>query len=145
MVIVFEIFVLQILGTVIAAVVTLTTAWWQILTIAYICQPELLPPNSPWTCPGDRVFYDASVIWGLIGPKRMFGALGLYKAINWFFLIGLLAPVPVWLLTKVFPKQKWLFYINMCCQQLWMRGLRLWVLLSTFASNMKTRLSIGGV
>ncbi|CAK9277033.1 unnamed protein product [Sphagnum jensenii] len=103
----------QIVGTVIAALVTLTTAWWQILTIAYICQPELLPPNSPWTCPGDRVFYDASVIWGLIGPKRMFGALGLYKAINWFFLIGLLAPVPVWLLTKLFPHQKWLFYINM--------------------------------
>lgn len=24
------------------------------------------------TCPGAKTFYNASVIWGLVGPKRMF-------------------------------------------------------------------------
>lgn len=32
---------------------------------------------------------------------------------NWFFLIGLLAPVPVWLLSKQFPDKKWIRLINM--------------------------------
>ncbi|CAN6235620.1 unnamed protein product [Urochloa humidicola] len=38
--------------------------------------------------PGDRVFFDASVIWGLVGPRRILGALGYYGALNWFFLAG---------------------------------------------------------
>lgn len=82
-------------------------------TIPNICNTDVLPSNSPWTCPGDRVFYDASVIWGLIGPRRIFGDLGTYTAVNWFFLAGAVAPVLVWIATKIFPKQKWIRLINM--------------------------------
>ncbi|CAM6032824.1 unnamed protein product [Sphagnum compactum] len=102
----------QLMGTVIAAIVNLGTAWWLLTTITNICEPDLLPKNSPWTCPSDTVFFDASVIWGLIGPKRMFGSLGIYRAVNWFFLLGALAPVPFWVAHKLFPKTKWLLYIN---------------------------------
>lgn len=101
----------QLLGTVIAAVLNLGTAWWLLTSVPDICQQDLLPANSPWTCPGDTIFYDASVIWGLIGPKRMFGSLGLYNAVNWFFLFGALAPVPFWVLHKIFPDKKWITYI----------------------------------
>ncbi|KAK1291812.1 Oligopeptide transporter 2 [Acorus calamus] len=31
---------------------------------------------------------------------------------NWFFLLGLLAPIPVWVLTRTFPNVKWLRLIN---------------------------------
>ncbi|KAF2323885.1 hypothetical protein GH714_003695 [Hevea brasiliensis] len=79
----------------------------------FLVQDNLLPPNSPWTCPGDRVFYDASVIWGLVGPKRIFGSLGNYSVLNWFFLGGATGPVIVWLLHKAFPKQKWIALINL--------------------------------
>lgn len=103
----------QVIGTVVAAFVNLSTAWWLLESIPNICNPDLLPANSPWTCPGDTVFYDASVIWGLIGPKRMFGAEAIYKNVNWFFLIGAVAPIPVYIAHKVFPKQKWIRYINM--------------------------------
>jgi OPT family oligopeptide transporter len=82
-------------------------------SIQNICQPELLPINSPWKCPNDRVFFDASVIWGLVGPKRIFGTLGSYEAMNWFFLIGGIGPVLVWLLHKAFPKQSWIPLINL--------------------------------
>jgi hypothetical protein len=34
-------------------------------TVPNICNTELLPDGSPWTCPGDHVLYDASVIWSL--------------------------------------------------------------------------------
>ncbi|KAJ7953136.1 oligopeptide transporter 7-like [Quillaja saponaria] len=68
--------------------------------------------GSPWTCPGDHVFYDASVIWGLIGPRRIFGDLGHYSAINWFFLAGALAPILVWLAHKAFPYKHWIRLIT---------------------------------
>lgn len=104
---------MQLVGTVVAAVSYMCTAWYMIENIPDICNPAALPANSPWTCPGDRVFYDASVIWGLIGPRRIFGDLGLYSAVNWFFLIGAIAPVIVWLLSRRFPNQKWIKLINM--------------------------------
>ncbi|MBA0720780.1 hypothetical protein Golax_008384 [Gossypium laxum] len=106
-------FVVQSIGTVIAGTVNLAVAWWLLTTVENICQDHLLPPNSPWTCPGDRVFFDASVIWGLVGPKRIFGPLGNYSALNWFFLGGALGPVVVWLFHKAFPNQKWIPLINL--------------------------------
>ncbi|VVA20226.1 PREDICTED: oligopeptide transporter [Prunus dulcis] len=106
-------FIVQCIGTLIAGTVNLGVAWWLLSTIENICQDQLLPPNSPWTCPGDRVFFDASVIWGLVGPRRIFGSLGNYKALNWFFLIGALGPLLVWLLHKAFPSKKWIKLINL--------------------------------
>ena len=78
-----------------------------------ICHEDLLPKGSPWTCPSDRVFFDASVIWGLVGPKRIFGSKGNYRALNWFFLGGAIGPIIVWLLHKAFPKQSWIPLINL--------------------------------
>nr|CAD1830296.1 unnamed protein product [Ananas comosus var. bracteatus] len=89
-------FMAQVVGTLIAAFVYLGTAWWLMETIPNICNTELLQSDSPWTCPGDHVFYDASVIWGLISPRRIFGDLGSYSAVNWFFLAGAIAPLLVW-------------------------------------------------
>lgn len=82
-------------------------------TVPNLCDTSVLPSNSPWTCPSDRVFYDASVIWGLIGPKRIFGSLGVYPKVNWFFLAGAISPILVWLAQKTFPKQKWISLIHM--------------------------------
>nr|GMD11762.1 oligopeptide transporter 7-like [Ipomoea batatas] len=60
-------FMAQVVGTLIAAFVYLGTAWWLMETIPEICQTTAT--NTVWTCPSDHVFYDASVIWGLIGPR----------------------------------------------------------------------------
>ncbi|KAL8231907.1 hypothetical protein R6Q57_001685 [Mikania cordata] len=106
-------FLVQFIGTIIAGTINILVAWWLLTTVENICQDHLLPPGSPWTCPGDRVFYDASVIWGLVGPKRIFGSLGPYSALNWFFLFGFLGPVVVYMLHKAFPNQKWLKLINL--------------------------------
>ncbi|XP_010455470.1 PREDICTED: oligopeptide transporter 7-like [Camelina sativa] len=103
-------FMAQIVGTLISCLVYLTTAWWLMETIPNICD---MVSNSVWTCPTDKVFYDASVIWGLIGPRRIFGDLGLYKSVNWFFLVGAIAPILVWLASRMFPRQEWIKLINM--------------------------------
>ncbi|KAF3435868.1 hypothetical protein FNV43_RR22960 [Rhamnella rubrinervis] len=106
-------FLVQFIGTVLAGTINLAVAWWLLNSIENICQDELLPPNSPWTCPGDRVFFDASVIWGLVGPKRIFGRHGNYASMNWFFLGGAVGPIIVWLMHKAFPKQSWIPLINL--------------------------------
>ncbi|GMN58311.1 hypothetical protein TIFTF001_027403 [Ficus carica] len=106
-------FIVQFLGTVFAGTINLAVAWWLLTSVENICQDALLPANSPWTCPGDRVFFDASVIWGLVGPRRIFGSQGNYAAMNWFFFGGAIGPIIVWLLHKAFPKQTWIPLINL--------------------------------
>ncbi|KAJ0929198.1 putative oligopeptide transporter, OPT superfamily [Helianthus annuus] len=106
-------FLVQFIGTILAGTVNLVVAVWLLDSIENICQDELLPADSPWTCPGDRVFFDASVIWGLVGPKRIFGSLGNYSSMNWFFLGGALGPIIIWLFYKAFPKQTWLPLVNL--------------------------------
>ncbi|CAI8587039.1 unnamed protein product [Vicia faba] len=106
-------FAVQLVGTVVATTVNFATAWWLLTSIPNICNPALLPEGSPWTCPGDDVFYNASIIWGVIGPQRMFTKDGIYPGMNWFFLIGLLAPVPVWFLARKYPNHKWIELIHL--------------------------------
>ncbi|XP_010244696.1 PREDICTED: oligopeptide transporter 4-like [Nelumbo nucifera] len=105
-------FLVQFIGTILAGTINVAAAMWMLKSIPNICQDQILPPDSPWTCPNDRVFFDASVIWGLVGPKRIVGSLGNYGALNWFFLGGALAPLLVWLLHKTFPKKTWISLIN---------------------------------
>ncbi|GKV25543.1 hypothetical protein SLEP1_g34968 [Rubroshorea leprosula] len=81
-------------------------------TIPHLCDKSALPSDSPWTCPPDNVFFDASVIWGLVGPRRIFGDLGIYAKVNWFFLGGAIAPCLVWLAHKMFPTQDWIRQIH---------------------------------
>ncbi|KAL6184520.1 hypothetical protein ACLB2K_045921 [Fragaria x ananassa] len=101
------------LGTIISGTVNIGTAWWLLTTVENICREDLLPAGSPWTCASDGVFFDASVIWGLVGPKRIFGSLGYYSALNWFFLFGAIGPLIVWMLHKAFPTQRWIALINL--------------------------------
>ncbi|ONH90786.1 hypothetical protein PRUPE_8G074200 [Prunus persica] len=105
-------FLVQFIGTILAGTVNLAVAHWLLNSITNICVDDP-HSDSPWTCPGDRVFFDASVIWGLAGPKRIFGTLGIYGAINWFFLGGAVGPVIVWVLHKAYPKQNWIRLINL--------------------------------
>ncbi|KAL9689362.1 hypothetical protein QQ045_009746 [Rhodiola kirilowii] len=106
-------FMAQVVGTFVSVMVYLGTAWWLMEAIPNLCDTSLLPSNSPWTCPMDRVFFDASVIWGLVGPQRIFGDLGVYPKINYFFIVGAIAPFLVWVATKTFKSQKWIRLIHM--------------------------------
>ncbi|KAA3478565.1 oligopeptide transporter 1-like [Gossypium australe] len=106
-------FVVQLVGTVVATSVYFGTAWWLLTTVEHICDPSKLTKGSPWTCPSDDIFYNASIIWGVVGPVRMFGRLGLYSKMNYFFLIGIVAPLPVWILSRMFPEKKWIKLVHM--------------------------------
>lgn len=98
----------QLVGTAIAGLINLATATWLMDTVEHICTPAAYP----FTCPSARTFYSASVIWGAIGPQRMFGAESPYNSMLWFFLIGILIPIPFWFLSKRYPNS-WIKYIHL--------------------------------
>ncbi|KAG6527164.1 hypothetical protein ZIOFF_009258 [Zingiber officinale] len=102
----------QILSTVISCFTDFGIAWWILQSIDNICQPELLPRGSPWTCPSERVTYISSVTWGLVGPSKMFYPNGMYSVIFIFALIGFFLPIPIWLLSHKYPEKKWISLIN---------------------------------
>ncbi|KAK0580522.1 hypothetical protein LWI29_002932 [Acer saccharum] len=105
-------FVAQTIGTIISTLASFATSWWLISTVDNICEPEKLPKGSPWTCPQMTAIYDYSVIWGVIGPKRMFFPDGMYLKLCYFFLIGAIAPLLIWVLSKLFPEKGWIKSIN---------------------------------
>ena len=105
-------FIVQTVGTLIASSVYFSTSWWLLTSVEHICDPDNLPAGSPWTCPGDEVFYNASIIWGVIGPLRMFTSQGVYGLMNWWFLLGAVAPLPVYALARIYPDKKWIKLIN---------------------------------
>ncbi|KAM7528653.1 hypothetical protein LguiB_032063 [Lonicera macranthoides] len=59
----------ELVGTLVSGTVNLAVSWWMLESIDNLCDVEALHPESPWTCPKFRVTFDASVIWGLIGPE----------------------------------------------------------------------------
>ncbi|CAI5522535.1 unnamed protein product, partial [Closterium sp. Naga37s-1] len=109
-------FLVQVFATILAGLVNLGTSWWLYDTVenGLICKinDENFPENSPWTCPTANVFYSASIIWGLIGPERMFGPTAFYNNLNWWFLGGALAPIPFWAAHKMWPRQVWLTKVH---------------------------------
>ncbi|THU48677.1 hypothetical protein C4D60_Mb06t01530 [Musa balbisiana] len=105
-------FFIQILGNILACVVSFSVGWWTLQSVKNICYPELLPKGSPWTCPWERRSFAIGVTWGVIGPIRMFYPHGTYSIIFIFIIIGLLAPVGVWMLSRVYPQKTWIKLIN---------------------------------
>ncbi|KAL2468049.1 Oligopeptide transporter 1 [Forsythia ovata] len=65
-------FIVQLVETIVSSSVYFGTSWWLLTTVEHICDPSLLPEGRPCTCPGDDVFHNASIIWGVTGPMRMF-------------------------------------------------------------------------
>ncbi|KAI8387267.1 OPT family small oligopeptide transporter [Blakeslea trispora] len=89
----------QTVGTVIAGLINLSTAKWLMSSVKNICTTEAYP----FTCPSAHTFYSASIIWGTIGPGKMFGGNSPYAVVNWFFLIGFILPIPFYFLAKRYP------------------------------------------
>lgn len=67
---------------------------------------------NQYTCANQKVFYTASVIWGAIGPKRMFSQGALYDGLRWFWLLGAVSPLITWFFARKYPMGIWR-YIHM--------------------------------
>jgi len=100
-------FVAQVTGTILAGIVNMITASWIMDNVTDVCTDGA----KPWNCPSSQTFFSASVIWGVIGPRRMFGSESIYNPVLYGFLIGVLLPIPVWLAAKRWP-DSWIKYVH---------------------------------
>lgn len=87
----------QVLSSVVCALVCYAVVQFADNSIPDICTPD---QKSKFNCAnGSRVYFSASVVWGAIGPARIFSQI--YPALKWCFLLGFLLAI-VWWTTKRF-------------------------------------------
>ena len=75
--------------------------YWAFGHIDGICSQD---QSNRFTCPYGRIFFNESIIWGLIGPQRMFSGNSIYTSLQYFWMIGALVPVVFFILAKKFPR-----------------------------------------
>ncbi|KAI1128538.1 OPT oligopeptide transporter protein-domain-containing protein [Nemania abortiva] len=93
-------FTAQVVATTISCFVQVFVLNFALANIDGIC--EITQPQR-FTCPGGRIFFSASVIWGLIGPARVFSPGQIYSGLLTFFFIGAITPVIIYFAAKRYP------------------------------------------
>ncbi|KIH86422.1 hypothetical protein SPBR_08121 [Sporothrix brasiliensis 5110] len=83
----------QLVATVVSCLVCTGVLNFQMNKIPNVCTEAA--PNK-MTCPGINTFFTAAVLWGTIGPQRVFGPGGQYTAMLVGFPLGALVPVLFW-------------------------------------------------
>jgi OPT family oligopeptide transporter len=101
-------FLSQLVASIWSAILQVLVLNWALDNIPDVCSPD---QKDNYTCPGSRVFYTASVVWGAIGPARIFSGSAIYANLQWFWLIGALTPIITWLMARRWPKS-FLRYIS---------------------------------
>lgn len=101
-------FCAQCIATIWSSLVQIAVLRWAYGAIDGLCDAD--QPDH-YTCPNGRVFFNASIIWGTIGPQRQFSHGQIYYNLLFFFVVGAGAPVVQWLLLKKWPTL-WIRYIN---------------------------------
>lgn len=87
----------QIIPTLWAALVQIAVMNWTLGHIEHVCEPK---QKDHFTCPIGSAFFTNSIVWGVIGPRRMLGAGSMYVNFNWFWLVGGAMPIILWICTK---------------------------------------------
>ncbi|KAI3404173.2 hypothetical protein KGF56_003073 [Candida oxycetoniae] len=95
----------QMLSIFVSSFLGLAVLNFQIKSIPNYCSPT---NTQKFTCPSSTVFYNASILWGVIGPKKVFN--GLYPILQWCFLIGFLMAIPCIIIKKYGPKKYTKFF-----------------------------------
>jgi OPT family small oligopeptide transporter len=117
----------QTVATIVGALVSVGVNAWQLSNIEGVCTAD---QSAHFSCPGKHlpqlvklnlfcsfshlgthIFFTASVIWGAVGARRIFGDGGIYHPLEYGFLVGALLPVPFYFLTKKFPRS-WVKYVH---------------------------------
>lgn len=90
----------QVVATILAGLVQLAVQSWMFSNIPDMCDPH---QEDGFICASTKVFYTASVIWGVVGPRSLFSSGQTYSFLRYFFLFGAVAPVIPYLLVKRYP------------------------------------------
>ncbi|TVY49363.1 Sexual differentiation process protein [Lachnellula occidentalis] len=102
-------FFAQMIATIVSSIVCTGVLNFQMNSIEGVCTTN---QKDHYTCPGINQFFTAAVLWGTIGPKKVFGKGGQYTALLAGFPIGFVLPFVVYYVQKKFPKQTWLRQVH---------------------------------
>ncbi|KAF5552710.1 sexual differentiation process isp4 [Fusarium napiforme] len=106
-------FLSQVVATTFSCFIQIVVLNLSLKNIPEVCE------KPPFTCPGGRVFFAgkscnpsptalpnwlASVIWGLLGPARMFSPGQVYSGLFFFFVLGAITPIVIYALAKRWPR-----------------------------------------
>lgn len=72
---------------------------WQASNIKGFCTPK---QTAKFTCPDITTFFNSSIVWGAIGPKRIFN--DIYPILRWCWLIGALLGLFFGLMKRYYSK-----------------------------------------
>jgi OPT family small oligopeptide transporter len=95
------VFFAQCIATLWSSIVQVAVYDWAKGAIGSICTPD--QPNH-YTCPNANTFYTASVVWGAIGPGRIFSPGSIYSSMQWYWLIGAALPVITYVIARKWPR-----------------------------------------
>ena len=90
----------QFAATIWGSLVQIAVLEWAYGAIDNLCAAD---QKNHYTCPNGKVFFNASIIWGVIGPQRQFSHGQIYYGLLFFFIIGAVTPVINWLILKKWP------------------------------------------
>ena len=94
----------QTVATFWSSIVQIAVMNWALGAIKNVCAAD---NSSNFTCPNARTFFNASVIWGLIGPARIFSPGQIYNQLFWFFLVGAAVPCLLYTMAWWKPRSMW--------------------------------------
>jgi OPT family oligopeptide transporter len=102
-------FAAQVVATLVSTLVCVGILNFQMNDIPGVCTVNA--PNH-FTCPGINTFFTAAVLWGTIGPKKVFGAGGQYTALQVGWALGVIVVVFFWWIQRRFPNSRWLRQVH---------------------------------
>ena len=94
-------FIAQFAATAISCFVQAGTKSLLFATVDDVCGNK---PDNLLSCANTKVFFTSSVIWGLIGPERLFSMGRLYHPQTLAAVIGAVLPIPVWFWVRRHPR-----------------------------------------
>lgn len=93
-------FLVQLVATGWTAIVQWAVKQFMFTHVERLCYPD---QAQRFDCPNTGLFFTSSIVWGVLGPERLFGKDSTYSSLYWGLLAGAIAPVPLWFLARRFP------------------------------------------
>ncbi|KAK7420050.1 hypothetical protein QQZ08_010578 [Neonectria magnoliae] len=90
-------FSVQVVATLVSSFTQIGVLNWMFANVKGICTSEAI---NGFTCPIARVHFNGSILWGVVGPDEFFGPKAIYRSLIWFFPLGALLPIPLWLYSR---------------------------------------------
>lgn len=90
-------FKVQMAATMVSSLTQIGVLNWMFANVPGLCTPQAI---NGFTCPIARVHFNGSILWGVVGPAEFFGPGATYRPLVWGFLIGAIAPIPLWLYAR---------------------------------------------